>query len=85
MSELQPADVFTYTTVFLPEPGGGFTIFVPALPEVCGTGTTLREAQESAYEAITLALEVRREMGDSFPEDTNEIPVQLVSVSLPKS
>lgn len=84
MGETSSAGVYTYTTVFLPEPGGGFTIFVPALPEVCGTGTTLREAQESAHEAILLALEVRREMGDSFPADTTEIPVQQVSVSLPE-
>lgn len=85
MSDSGQADVFNYTTVFLPEPGGGFTIFVPALPEVCGTGTTLREAQESAREAIVLALEVRREMGDPFPSDTTEVPVQSMAVYLPKA
>lgn len=85
MGETNGSNVYTFTTVFLPEPGGGFTIFVPALPEVCGTGSTLREAEDSAREAITLALEVRREMGDRFPADATEIPIQLVSVSLPDS
>jgi len=82
MAGPQQARVMSYTTVFLPEPGGGFTIFVPALPEVCGTGTTLREAEDSAREAIALALEVRREMGDVFPPDTTEIPIETVTVAL---
>lgn len=85
MADSDSSRVHSYTTVFLPEPGGGFTIFVPALPEVCGTGTTLREAQQSAEEAIALALEIRRDMGDPFPADTAEIPVQMVTVCLPEA
>jgi antitoxin HicB len=73
---------YTYTTVFLPEPGGGYTVFVPALPEVCGTGLTLAEAELAARESIGLALEVRREMGDSFPSDCADIPIRELSVAL---
>lgn len=79
----QPWKDFTFTTVFLPEPGGGFTVFVPALPEVCGTGITLAEAELAARESIALALEVRREMGDVIPEDSADIPICTLTVSLP--
>lgn len=74
---------WTYTAVFLPEPGGGFTVFVPALPEVCGTGVTLQEAQEAARESIALALEVRREVGEPFPDDSTAVPMMSLSVALP--
>ncbi len=73
---------YTYTTVFLPEPGGGYTVFVPALPEVCGTGLTLAEAELAARESIALALEVRREMGDPFPADSRDIPIVELRVAL---
>ncbi len=74
---------WTYTAVFLPEPGGGFTVFVPALPEVCGTGITMAEAQEAARESIALALEVRREVGEPFPADSAAVPMMALSVALP--
>lgn len=76
-------DTWSYTAIFLPEPDGGFTVFVPALPEVCGTGVTLQEAEEAARESIALALEVRREVGDPFPADSTSVPVKLLSVGLP--
>lgn len=75
--------IWTYTAVFLPEPGGGFTVFVPALPEVCGTGVTLDEAEQAARESIALALEVRREVGEPFPTDSATVPMMTLSIALP--
>lgn len=76
-------DTWSYTAIFLPEPDGGFTVFVPALPEVCGTGVTLQEAEDAARESIALALEVRREVGDPFPTDASAVPIKQLSVALP--
>lgn len=58
----------TYPVVLEPQPDGGFTVTVPALPEVVTEGDTEEEALRMAREAIELALEVRRERGDEIPE-----------------
>jgi antitoxin HicB len=53
-----------YTINLRPEPEGGYTVLVPALPEVVTYGETEDEAVRMAHEAIGLALEVRRDEGD---------------------
>ena len=58
-----------YTINLRPEPEGGYTVLVPALPEVVTYGETEQEALRMAREAIELALEVRRDDGDDIPED----------------
>ena len=58
-----------YTINLRPEPEGGYTVLVPALPEVVTYGETEQEALRMAGEAIELALEVRRDDGDDIPED----------------
>jgi antitoxin HicB len=58
-----------YTIHLLPEPEGGFTVLVPALPEVVTCGADEEEALLMAREAIELALEVRHEEGDEIPAD----------------
>ncbi len=58
-----------YTINLRPEPEGGYTVLVPALPEVVTYGETEPEALRMAREAIELALEVRRDDGDDIPED----------------
>lgn len=63
-----PADL-SYTIQLRPEPEGGFTVLVPALPEVVTYGIDEDEALRMAHEAIALALEVRREDGDEIPAD----------------
>lgn len=60
----------TYTVILEPEPEGGFTVLVPALPEVVTCGNTEAEALAMAKEAIELALEVRQEKGEEIPEGT---------------
>ena len=58
-----------YTISLRPEPEGGYTVLVPALPEVVTYGETEEAALRMAHEAIELALEVRRDEGDDIPAD----------------
>jgi antitoxin HicB len=58
-----------YTINLRPEPEGGFTVLVPALPEIITYGETEEEALRMALEAIELALDVRRDEGDEIPAD----------------
>ena len=59
----------SYTLQLRPEPEGGFTVLVPALPEVVSYGTDEAEALAMARDAIELALAVRRDEGDEIPDD----------------
>lgn len=56
-----------FTVVLQPEPEGGFTVRVPALPEIVTYGETEPEALAMAEDAIKLAVEHRREQGEEVP------------------
>lgn len=43
---------FRYNVIFRPEPEGGFTVIVPALPGCVSYGKDLREAKKMAMDAI---------------------------------
>jgi len=58
-----------FTIYLLPEPEGGFTVRVPALPPVVTYGETREEALANAREAIEAVLEVYREDGIEIPPD----------------
>jgi antitoxin HicB len=60
---------FDFTVVLEPQPGGGFTVSVPALPEVVTEGDTEAEAMRMAEEAIRAVLEYRRDHGLPIPRD----------------
>lgn len=47
-----------YEIVLQPEPEGGFSVFVPELPNVATRGETVEEAKSMAREAIEAYLEV---------------------------
>lgn len=59
----------SFTIHLLPEPEGGFTVRVPALPPVVTYGETYEEAIANAREAIEAILDVYREDGTEIPED----------------
>jgi antitoxin HicB len=63
----------SYTVELIPEAEGGFTVRVPALPEVVTYGATKPEAMSNAVEAIELVLEVRSADGEPIPDDV--VPV----------
>jgi antitoxin HicB len=54
---------FNFTIVLEPQPEGGFTVLVPALPEVVTEGDTEQEAVAMAEDAIRAVLAYRREHG----------------------
>jgi antitoxin HicB len=59
-------DTFDFTIVLEPQPEGGFTVSVPALPEVVTEGAS---EVAMAEDAIRLVLEYRRDHGISIPND----------------
>ena len=63
------AKKLTYSVVLEPQPEGGFSVLVPALPEVVTEGDTEADALRMAEEAIRLALDYRRDNGLDIPED----------------
>ena len=72
----------TYSIVLRPEPEGGFTVRVPALPEIVTHGENEQEALTNAREAIELSLEHRLAEGDELPE-SEAVTLREVTVKLP--
>ena len=60
--------LYEYTVLFEPE-DGGFSVIVPAIPEICTFGETLEEARAMAVEAIRCYLESALEHGEPIPRD----------------
>ncbi|MCQ8780885.1 type II toxin-antitoxin system HicB family antitoxin [Mangrovibrevibacter kandeliae] len=60
---------FRFLITLQPEPEGGFTVRVPALPEVVTCGDTYDEALANAREAIEGVLELYKEQGWTIPSD----------------
>jgi antitoxin HicB len=71
----------TYTIVLEPEAEGGFSVIVPALPEVHTQGENAEDAMTNAREAIALALEVRLDLGEEIPPDDSP-RIERVTVDL---
>jgi len=71
----------TYAVVLEPQPEGGFTVTVPALPEVVSEGDTEDEALSMVREAIEVAIEVRRERGEDVPPPATTL-LRHVSVAV---
>lgn len=74
------ANSFDFTVVLEPQPEGGFTVSVPALPEVVTEGETEAEALKMAEEAIRAVLDYRRDAGIPIPADTPPT-VRIVTVA----
>ena len=71
----------TYTVVLQPEPEGGYTVRVPALPEIVTYGEDEPQALAMAKEAIELAIEHRASLGEDIPE-SGSTPIREVTVAL---
>jgi antitoxin HicB len=59
----------SFSVILEPQEGGGFTVLVPALPEVVTEGDTEEEALANAREAIRAILDHRRDHGIAIPAD----------------
>jgi antitoxin HicB len=60
---------YSFSIVLEPQEGGGFTVLVPALPEVVTEGDSEREALANAEEAIRAVLAYRQDHGIAIPSD----------------
>jgi antitoxin HicB len=67
-----------------PEEGGGFTVTVPAHPEIVTQSESLDDALFMARDAIELSLSVRSNEGmDIPPSDADGARLEIVAVSPP--
>jgi antitoxin HicB len=61
---------YSFSVILEPQEEGGYTVLVPALPEVVTEGDTEQEAMANAEEAIRAILSYRRDHGITIPSDT---------------
>lgn len=74
----------TYRIQLQPEPDGGFTVTVPALPGCITYGDTWEAAIGHAHEAIEGFLATLAQLGKPIPEEIVPEPIEtLVQVSAP--
>jgi antitoxin HicB len=60
---------YSFSVILEPQPDGGFTVLVPALPEVVTEGDTEGQALLNVEEAIRAVLAYRRAQGLTIPPD----------------
>ena len=72
----------SFDVVLRPEPEGGFTVRVPALPEIVSWGETEQEALSNAEEAISLVVEDRTARGEPVPSP-DAVRMRSVQVNVP--
>jgi len=70
----------SYTVVLHPEPEGGFTVRVPAFPEIVTFGADEQQALAMAQDAIALVLEDMAARGEGAPTAD---PPRYFQVSVP--
>lgn len=58
-----------YNVIFYPEPEGGFTAVVPALPGCVTYGKTLEDARRMAQDAINGYIASLKKHGEEIPSD----------------
>ena len=73
-----------YNVIFRPEPEGGYTVMVPALPGCITYGRDLKQARRMAVDAIQGYLLTLKKHKGSIPSD-DETFIGSVRLSLNKS
>ncbi|MGO8734855.1 MAG: type II toxin-antitoxin system HicB family antitoxin [Terriglobia bacterium] len=68
---------YHFNVLLRPEPEGGFTAMVPALPGCVTYGRTLAEAREMAKDAASGYIESLRKHGERVPTDTETLVTSL--------
>jgi len=66
-----------YTLIIKPEPEGGFTVTVPALPGCVTYGATVEEAKTMAADAIGAYLTSLRKHREPIPHDIGSFVTTL--------
>jgi len=67
----------SYKILLRPEPEGGFTVNVPALPGCITYGADLEEAKVNVKEAIELYIESLKAHGEDIPSDEGVLEYNL--------
>lgn len=73
----------TFNLAFEPDPKGGYTVTVPALPGCVTYGKTLEKARSMAREAIELYVEDLVAEGEKVPASDNTL-IGTVDVQVAK-
>jgi predicted RNase H-like HicB family nuclease len=68
---------YRYNVILRPEPEGGFTASVPALPGCVTYGRTLHEARKMAKDAISGYIESLKKHGEPIPTDDETLVASL--------
>ena len=68
---------YRYNVILRPEPEGGFTASVPALPGCVTYGRTLSEARKMAKDAISGYVESLKKHGEPVPTDEDALLASL--------
>ncbi len=68
---------YHFTVVLRPEPEGGFTATVPALPGCVTYGRTLAEARRMAKDAISGYVASLKKRGEAVPTDDETLVTSL--------
>ncbi len=71
---------YSFSVILEPQEEGGFTVLVPALPEVVTEGNSEQEALANAEEAIRAILAYRRDNGIPIPADA-QLEIRRVTVA----
>lgn len=58
-----------YNVIFQPEPEGGFTVIVPALPGCISYGATIEEAKQMAIDAVKGYVASLKKHDEPIPSD----------------
>ena len=66
-----------YQIVLRPEPEGGYSVFVPALPGCITWGRTLRQARRMAVDAIEGYLVSLEKHGEPIPADDESLTTSV--------
>jgi antitoxin HicB len=72
-----PKTHYHYNIILRPEPQGGFTAIVPALPGRVTYGRTLAEARKMAKDPITGYIESLRKHKEPIPTDDETLVTSL--------
>lgn len=73
--------IYNYTVIFKPLEEGGYDVIVPAIPEICTFGGTIKEAREMAEDAIKCFLESALELNEPIPPDS-EVSLEKIAVKV---
>lgn len=68
------AEVFKVPLVLTAQPGGGYTVTSPVLPELVTEGDTLKEAIDNVHDALEAVIEIYADLAKPLPANIRQDP-----------